>query len=154
MKDFKQAGAGYYKPEACDLSEFQKIIEQSLALASVPNAVAVENNIPIYDVMNFRDALTNASTKSELMAEWAWVLKESSGAIVLRNAYQDTAVIDQATKLYENIIKQEKLKEGGGADHFAAAGANDRIWNYFKNCVKVLECFLSILQMKPFKPLL
>jgi ectoine hydroxylase-related dioxygenase (phytanoyl-CoA dioxygenase family) len=63
------------------------------------------------------------------MAEWAWVLKESSGAIVLRNAYQDTAVIDQATKLYENIIKQEKLKEGGGADHFAAAGANDRIWN-------------------------
>ena len=78
-----------------------------LALASVPNAVAVENNIPIYDVMKFRDALTNASTKSELMAEWAWVLKESSGAIVLRNAYQDTAVID-ATKLYENIIKQEK----------------------------------------------
>ncbi len=73
MKDFKQAGAGYYKPEECDLSEFQKIIDQSLTLASVPNAVAVENNIPIYDVMKFRDALTNASTKSELMAEWAWV---------------------------------------------------------------------------------
>ena len=129
MKDFKQASAGYYKPEACNLSEFQKIINQSLTLADVPNAVAVENNIPIYDVMNFRDALSNASVKGELMAEWAWVLKESSGAIALRNAYQDTAVIDQATKLYENIIEQEKLKEGGGADHFAAAGANDRIWN-------------------------
>ena len=107
MKDFKQVGAGYYKPEACDLSEFQKIIDQSLTLASVPNAVAVENNIPIYDVMNFRDVVTYTSAKSELMAEWAWVLKESSGAIVLRNAYQDTAVIDQATKLYQNIIEQE-----------------------------------------------
>jgi len=63
------------------------------------------------------------------MAEWAWVLKETAGAIVLRNAYKDTAVIDQATKVYEEIIKDEKLKEGGGEDHFAAAGANDRIWN-------------------------
>jgi ectoine hydroxylase-related dioxygenase (phytanoyl-CoA dioxygenase family) len=31
--------------------------------------------------------------------------------------------------LYEDIISDEKRKNGGGADHFAAAGANDRIWN-------------------------
>ena len=43
MKDFKLAGAGYYNPEECNLSEFQKIIDQSLTLASVPNAVAVAN---------------------------------------------------------------------------------------------------------------
>ena len=68
-------------------------------------------------------------------------LRESSGAIVLRNAYKDTKVIDEATKLYENIIANEKLKNGGGADHFAAAGANDRIWNSYKNYVKVHQMF-------------
>ena len=152
MKDFKQAGAGYYKPEACDLSEFQKIIDQSLTLASVPNAVAVENNIPIYDVMKFRDALTNASTKSELMAEWAWVLRESSGAIVLRGAYQDTSAIDEATELYQKIIASEKLNSGGGADHFATAGANDRIWNSLqKLCEASPDVFLRYFANVPIQ---
>ena len=32
------------------------------------------------------------------MAEWAWVLRESSGAIVLRNAYKDASAIDEATQ--------------------------------------------------------
>ena len=63
------------------------------------------------------------------MAEWAWVLKEGSGAVVIRNAYSDTSVIDQATKIYEGIIVDEKRKKGGGEDHFAVAGSNDRVWN-------------------------
>jgi ectoine hydroxylase-related dioxygenase (phytanoyl-CoA dioxygenase family) len=129
MKDFRQSSAGYYNPEACNLSDFKKIIDQSINTDTVPKAVGVENNIPIYDVLKFRNDLTNISAKSELMAEWAWVLKESSGVIVLRNAYQDTTVIDQATELYQSIIEQQKLGEVAGADHFAAAGANDRIWN-------------------------
>ena len=65
-----------------------------------------------------------------------WVLRESAGAIVLRNAYQDISAIDEATKLYEQIISNEKQKSGGGADfHSAAAGANDRIWNSLQKIV-------------------
>ena len=44
------------------------------------------------------------------MAEWAWVLRESSGVIVLRNAYRDTSAIDEATQLYQGIIADEKMK--------------------------------------------
>ena len=129
MKDVEKPGTAYYNPERCSLSDFQNIIDQSLDLEAVPNAVGVEKNIPIYDVKNLKNSLSSISGKKELMAEWAWVLKETAGAIVLRNAYRNTAVIDQATKIYEEIIKEEKQKEGGGEDHFAAAGANDRIWN-------------------------
>ena len=69
--------------------------------------------------------------------------KWRSGAIVLRNAYNDTSVIDQVTQLYENIIADEKIKSGGGADHFAAAGANDRIWNSLqKLCERSPNTFL------------
>ena len=111
------------------MSDFEKIVEQTLAIGSVPYASEVQKNIPIYNVQDLRETLRNSDLRSELMSEWAWVLRESSGVIVLRNAYQDTTVIDEATRLYEDIISDEKLKNGGGADHFAAAGANDRIWN-------------------------
>ncbi len=51
------------------------------------------------------------------------------GAIVLQRAFSDTAPIDEATALFESIIHDERANGGSGGDHFAKAGANDRIWN-------------------------
>ncbi len=129
MKDFKQNRTGYYLSEQCKITDFQNIINQRLVEDSVPHAKAVEKNIPIYDIEDLQKSFQSVASKNELMAEWAWVLRESSGAIVLRKAYQDTSAIDEASQLYTGIIADEKLNSGGGADHFAAAGANDRIWN-------------------------
>ena len=129
MKDFKQRKVGYYFSEDCNLTDFQEIINQALKSDSVPNASEVVSNVPVYDISRLQKNFQSSDLRAELMSEWAWVLRESSGVIVLRNAYQDTSVIDEATKLYEDIISDEKRKNGGGADHFAAAGANDRIWN-------------------------
>ena len=129
MKDINKVSPGYYHSKECNLEDFKKTVDQKLDIGFVPNAAEIQKNIPIYNIEDLQNALYNAELKFELMAEWAWVLRESSGAIVLRNAYKDTTVIDEATKLYEDIIADEKLKTGGGADHFAAAGANDRIWN-------------------------
>ena len=143
MKDFKQNKAGYYYSDQCNLAEFQEIINQKLTEDMVPNAFEINDNIPIYDISELQDIFCNCELKSELMAEWAWVLKESSGVIVLRNAYRDTSVIDEATGLYEGIIADEKRESGGGADHFAAAGANDRIWNSLqKLCESSPDVFL------------
>ena len=129
MKDFKQRKVGYYFSEDCNLTDFQEIINQALKSDFVPNASEVVSNVPVYDISRLQKNFQSSDLRAELMSEWAWVLRESSGVIVLRNAYQDTSVIDEATKLYEDIISDEKQKNGGGADHFAAAGANDRIWN-------------------------
>ena len=129
MKDFKQRKVGYYFSEDCNLTDFQEIINQALKSDSVPNASEVVSNVPVYDISRLQKVFQGSDLRAELMSEWAWVLRESSGVIVLRNAYQDTTVIDEATKLYDDIISDEKRKNGGGADHFAAAGANDRIWN-------------------------
>ena len=129
MKDLGQISKGYYHQEDCNLNEFEEILNQSITADSVPNAASIENNIPIYDIASLGIISKDEKLKNNLMAEWGSVLKSSSGAIVLRNAYRDTTVIDEATDLYQDIITDEKLGTGGGADHFAAAGANDRIWN-------------------------
>ena len=143
MKDTNRVSPGYYHSEECNLADFQKIIDQKLAIGSVPHAKEIKKNIPIYDIEELQNIFQNDALKSDLMAEWAWVLRESSGAIVLRNAYRDTSAIDEATQLYEGIIADEKLKSGGGADHFAVAGANDRIWNSLqKLCESSPDVFL------------
>ena len=143
MKDINRVSPGYYHSEECNLADFQKIIDQKLATDSVPYAKEIKKNIPIYDIEELQNIFQNDALKNDLMAEWAWVLRESSGAIVLRNAYRDTSAIDEATQLYEGIIADEKLKSGAGADHFAAAGANDRIWNSLqKLCESSPDVFL------------
>lgn len=143
MKDTNKVSSGYYHSDECNLADFQKIIGQKLAIDSVPNAKEIKKNIPIYDISELQNVFKSETLKFELMAEWALVLRKSSGAIVLRNAYNDTSVIDEVTQLYENIIADEKIKSGGGADHFAAAGANDRIWNSLqKLCERSPNTFL------------
>jgi ectoine hydroxylase-related dioxygenase (phytanoyl-CoA dioxygenase family) len=89
-----------------------------------------------------RPMLADAGQRQALMAEWAWVLGQGPGVLVLKRAYPDTGVIDRATAVYEAIIAREKAAGAGGADHFAAAGANDRIWNSLqKLCLEDPETF-------------
>jgi len=119
----------YFDAADCQLDDFKKLISRSLQRNEVPLASSIEKNIPLYDMSVLSGKLQHPSERKELLAEWASVLLSHSGAIVLRNAYAETHSIDAATEVYLSIIQQEKDKAGGGADHFAEAGKNDRIWN-------------------------
>ena len=115
----------YLSIKDCNLDEFTKSLNHVLQQNEVPHSHEIIKNIPIYDISQI-DFLSD--TKS-LRAEWANVLQKTSGVIVLKNAYPDTSFIDTASAVYEKIIAEEKAATGGKADHFAASGANDRIWN-------------------------
>jgi ectoine hydroxylase-related dioxygenase (phytanoyl-CoA dioxygenase family) len=143
MKDQVQNDAGYFDPTACDLDAFTAIIDQTTNPSSVPHANDIQNNVPIYDMSSLRTALDDRATRQTVMAEWAHVLRNGAGVFALSGAYADTAVLDEATTVYEQIIAKEKRASAGGADHFAASGANDRIWNSLqKLCETAPEVFL------------
>ena len=129
MKDTTRTNTGYYDPDACDLSEFTALIDRQTDPADVPHAASIERNVPIYAMESLRPRLENGSDRRAIMAEWAAVLKDGAGVLALKNAYADTDVLDEATAVYETIIAEERQAQKGGGDHFAAAGANDRIWN-------------------------
>lgn len=116
---------GYLSSNDCNLEEFSKSLDRTLNQNDVPLAHDIKKNIPIYDVSQI-DFLDNTQT---LRTEWANVLHKTAGVLVLKNAYPDTSCIDAATLIYEKIIADEKAATGDKADHFAASGANDRIWN-------------------------
>lgn len=144
MKDTVDNTIAYYDPETCDLEEFTALIGQVTRSEQVPHAAAIEKNIPIYDMSNLRSTLEDDRTRRGLMAEWAQILGSGAGVLVLKAAYADTAVLDEATRIYEGIIAEEKQGTGGAGDHFAAAGANDRIWNALqKLCEASPEAFLN-----------
>ena len=143
MTPMNEPDTGFFDPEACDLSTFETLIDRTTDVAGLPHAAEIAHNVPTYDVAALRDGLNVKGTRRQIMAEWAHVLRSGAGIIVLRNAYADTAVLDKATAVYESIIAAEKLAAGGGGDHFAAAGSNDRIWNSLqKLCEAAPEVFL------------
>lgn len=119
----------FFDLESGRLEAFAALTAQSLDPGDVPFAADVAKNVPVYDMARLSGVLSDTAERRALMAEWAWVLGQSSGVLVLRAAYGDTAPLDAATDVFNAIIARERADAGGKADHFAAAGANDRIWN-------------------------
>jgi len=133
---------GYFDAESGTLEELAALTARRLDPEALEFAAGVEKNVPLYDMGALRPMLEGPARRQALMAEWAWVLGQGPGVLVLKSAYADTAPIDRATAAYEAIIAREKAAGGGGADHFATAGANDRIWNSLqKLCLEDPEGF-------------
>jgi ectoine hydroxylase-related dioxygenase (phytanoyl-CoA dioxygenase family) len=120
---------GYFSEAGCDIAEFADLVVRDVHPRDVPLACETTRNIPVYDMQALAPMFEEAESRRRLMAEWARVLRSGAGVLVLRRAIADTGVIDGATALFEAIIARERAGSGGGADHFAAAGSNDRIWN-------------------------
>ena len=133
---------GYFDRESCDLDEFKVLTSQNLLTDAVPHAASVNKNVPIYDMNALRPALEKADKRRAVLAEWGHVLDKSAGVIVLKGAFADTSVIDRATEVFLQIIDEERQSGSGEGDHFAASGANDRIWNALqKQCLRDPEGF-------------
>lgn len=120
--------SGYFHADSGALADFATLCARVLAVEEVPFATKVIANIPVYDMPALAGVLGDPDQRRALMAEWAWVLGQAAGTIILRQAQTDHAAIDLATEVFEQIIAEEAAG-GAKADHFAAAGANSRIWN-------------------------
>ncbi|MEL6126664.1 MAG: phytanoyl-CoA dioxygenase family protein [Pseudomonadota bacterium] len=143
MKDAETRAPGYYTLEECDLSDFIALVDSRTRPEDVPHASAVQHQIPVYKIADLQGVLADPGARRDLMAEWARLLLSGAGVLALRGAYADTAVIDEATEVYNDIIREERQGAGGGGDHFAASGANDRVWNALqKLCDRAPEVFL------------
>ncbi|MEI7290559.1 phytanoyl-CoA dioxygenase family protein [Paraburkholderia tropica] len=129
-----------YTEQACSLEEFAALIEQP---AHVPRFTSeIQQKIPLYDCAALAASLADPARRAALLAEWAQVLDAGAGVFVLRGAYVDPAPVDAATAVFEAIIASERMQGIGAGDHFAKAGANDRIWNaQEKLCVRAPEVF-------------
>jgi ectoine hydroxylase-related dioxygenase (phytanoyl-CoA dioxygenase family) len=128
--------------ESCELEDFKKLIDQQTSAADYPFAAAIEKNVPIYDGHEISRIASTEDGRKAVMAEWAEVFLSGPGIVVFKNATQDIATLDQMSTHFDAIIKEQHASNTSSGDHFAKAGANDRIWNALeKIALRDPSCF-------------
>ncbi|SMD06531.1 phytanoyl-CoA dioxygenase family protein [Primorskyibacter flagellatus] len=120
-----------------DLEDFKASVERTTRAEEYPGAVRIDRNIPIYDGDTVDDSL---------IPEWTRLFETGPGVLVIKRAIRDLDAIDAASAVFQQIIEDEKAAGIAASDHFAKAGANDRIWNsHQKLCLRAPEVFLRYM---------
>ena len=113
----------------CDLDEFVRVVAQHTRLADFPLAADVVDNVLVYDAARLRDEVAGPAGDEAVAAELVRALTDGPGVVAIRGAFPDVAPVDRATAAFDAIIAEERADGGPVGDHFAKAGANDRVWN-------------------------
>src|SRR4051794_15498229 len=116
-------------PADVRLEDFAAVVEQSTDLAAYPHADRVEQNVLVYDSERLRAAVASDPGRDGVSAELVRALTEGPGVVVFEGAFPDHAVVDRVTTVFDEIIADEEAAGGEHGDHFAAPGANSRVWN-------------------------
>jgi ectoine hydroxylase-related dioxygenase (phytanoyl-CoA dioxygenase family) len=114
----------WLSPEDCELSDFRALVERTTDPADWPHAASVERNILVYDSERLL-----AADRREVQAELVRALAEGPGVVVLKRAFPDTSVVDRMSEVFDALIREQKEEGLTAGDHFAAPGANERVWN-------------------------
>lgn len=109
-----------------DVPTFAALCEQQVNAGDYPHSLEVLKRVVIYDADSLRAALQQ--DRLTLLSELHRLFRDGPGVMVVRNAYPDLAVVDRHSEVFRQIIADEAASVVR-ADHFAKAGANQRIWN-------------------------
>jgi ectoine hydroxylase-related dioxygenase (phytanoyl-CoA dioxygenase family) len=109
-----------------DVQAFAALCEQPVKAADYPHAQDVVSRVVVYDA----DALRSAAVhdRQGILSELHGLFRDGPGVMVVRNAFPDLAVVDRHSEVFRQIITDEAARVVR-SDHFAKAGANQRIWN-------------------------
>lgn len=107
-----------------DVDDLVAVLEAGRRQAPPSRADDVVDGVPVYDCGAFV-----GTDIGPLQAEWAEVLLRGAGILVLRGAFDDHRVIDDASAAFFDIIAAQQASGQIAGDHYAKPGANDRIWN-------------------------
>lgn len=133
------------------LDDFGKLITETVSV-QYHHASTIDFNIPIYTLPPYNSLCSNKP--SSLQDEWYHILLSGPGVFVTKNLVTNTSLIDTMNAVFAKIIAQEQTTSGKRGDHFAGAGANDRIWNSFsKHCLADPKSFLEYYS-NPWLPLI
>jgi ectoine hydroxylase-related dioxygenase (phytanoyl-CoA dioxygenase family) len=131
-------------PADVRLEDFVAVVERATDLAGYAHADRVEQNVLVYDSERLRAATATEAGRDEVSAELVRALTEGPGVVVFEAAFPDHAVVDRVTGVFDEIISAEEAAGGQHGDHFAAPGANSRVWNALeKLAVRAPEAFVD-----------
>ncbi|MET8564344.1 phytanoyl-CoA dioxygenase family protein [Streptomyces flaveolus] len=118
-------GRAWLSEQDCALDAFRALVERTADPAAYPHAASVVENVLVYE----GERLRTAGDRTALRAELVRALAEGPGIVVVRGAFPEPDVVDRLTAVFEALIAEQRAAGAAAGDHFAAPGANDRVWN-------------------------
>lgn len=113
-----------------DIQDFRTICTHTCEADAYPLCREITDNVVCYDGELFRASLEETKLRKKLQTELIEVLDSGPGVFTISKAYTDLNIIDEANNTFDALLAQ--YNESGGADHFAEAGTNGRLWNAFQ----------------------
>ena len=120
--------SSWLDPADCRVTDLARCIDERATWRAPPHAADLAAGVPIYDCASLRERLHEPGRARALQGEWHAVLADGPGVFMLAGAWSDHQVLDAVTARFFETIASEVGSNRGG-DHFAKAGANNRIWN-------------------------
>jgi ectoine hydroxylase-related dioxygenase (phytanoyl-CoA dioxygenase family) len=109
------------------VDDLRAVLAEGARMPGPALADDVQFGVPVYDCNDFADH--PGAHVEALQEEWASVLAEGAGIVVMHRAMNDAAVVDRVTAAFFALIEAERVDGRVAGDHFATPGANDRVWN-------------------------
>jgi ectoine hydroxylase-related dioxygenase (phytanoyl-CoA dioxygenase family) len=113
----------------CGLDAFRVLVERTTDPADYPCAAGIRHGVPVYDSDRLRAAAATPAGRREVQAELVRALADGPGIAVFQRAFPDLDAVDRATDAFDALIAEQRASGAVAGDHFAAPGANDRVWN-------------------------
>ncbi|MDE0110672.1 MAG: phytanoyl-CoA dioxygenase family protein [Albidovulum sp.] len=127
----------------CDIAEFARHAERETLLEHYPSAAEITGNLPVYDGRALDKLFSDEDDARAVMAEMNRSFRSGPGIVAIKEGYADLSLIDAVTEHLTAIIDEEEAAGTGRGDHFAAAGANSRMWNaHEKLCMRAPELYV------------
>jgi ectoine hydroxylase-related dioxygenase (phytanoyl-CoA dioxygenase family) len=113
----------------CDVDDFAAAVSVVTDPADYPHALGVEQGVLVYDAAALRSTIASPQGRDDVEAELVRALTDGPGVVALKGAFDDLAVVDRVTAVFDEIIEAEHAAGTAPGDHFAKPGANSRVWN-------------------------
>lgn len=111
-----------------DVRELAELIDTTTDPAKYPYSSSVDGEIVTYDMAELGHLQADPATRTALATEIAHALEFGPGIVAMRGAV-DVDAVQRATQAFEEMIARELASGQAAGDHFAEAGANNRVWN-------------------------
>ena len=124
------------------MNAFVASLKPKNQLKDYPDAVDFQQQIPVFDGDQLRGL--NAQDKAIVSAQWVHCWQHGAGVFIVRKLFDHMPTVDAATQVFYDLMHEQNQTEHNLADHFAASGANSRVWNCLeKMAVNNAAAFIS-----------